>query len=78
LRGNLRLFVLVFGIARRTPRLLHFVANHGDDGVVGDSALAGTVVIHDVTEPRLALLHQAPKRTRFSLRKRRVGAAEAV
>jgi hypothetical protein len=59
------MLVLVFGLARRTPGLLHLVANHGDDGVVGYSALSGTVVVHDVTKPRLALLHQAPKRTRF-------------
>jgi hypothetical protein len=65
LRRNLRLLVLVLRVTRGTPGLFHLVANHGDDGVVCDSALAGTVVIHDVTEPRLALLHQAPKRTRF-------------
>jgi len=62
---DLRLLVLVLGIARRAPGLLHIVANHGDDGVVGYSALAGTVVVHDVTEPRLALLHQAPKGLAF-------------
>jgi hypothetical protein len=40
--------------------LAHFVAHHGDDGVVRDSALARTVVIDYVAETRLALLHQAP------------------
>ena len=52
--------VVVLGVARRAPGLFDLVAHHGDDGVVRDPALARTVIVHDITESRLALLHQAP------------------
>jgi hypothetical protein len=52
--------VVVLGVARRAPRLFDLVAHHGDDGVVRDPALARTVIVHDISESRLALLHQAP------------------
>jgi hypothetical protein len=51
---------LVLAFAGGTSGLAHFVANHGDDGVIRDSALARTVVVDYVAETRLALLHQAP------------------
>jgi len=51
---------LVLAVAGGASGLAHFVADHGDDGVVRDSALARTVVIDYVAETRLALLHQAP------------------
>jgi hypothetical protein len=57
LRGHLRVLVLVVRVARRAPRLLHLVANHGNDGVISDAALARTVVVENVTEPNPALLH---------------------
>jgi hypothetical protein len=50
----------VFGVAGGASGLAHFVADHGDDGVIRDSALARTVVVDYVAETRLALLHQAP------------------
>jgi hypothetical protein len=49
----------VIGVTRRTPRLLHLIVNHRDHGVVGDAALARTVVVYDVTEPNSALLHES-------------------
>ena len=52
--------VVVLGVARRAPGLFDLVAHHGDDGVVRDPALARTVIVHDISESRLALLHQAP------------------
>jgi hypothetical protein len=52
--------VVVLGVARRAPGLFDLVAHHGDDGVVRDPALTRTVVVHDISESRLALLHQAP------------------
>jgi hypothetical protein len=57
LRGHLCVLVLVVRVARRAPRLLHLIVNHRDDGVIGDAALARTVVVDNVTEPNPALLH---------------------
>jgi hypothetical protein len=37
--------------------LLDLILNHGHHGMTGDAALAGTVVVQDVTEPKPALLH---------------------
>jgi hypothetical protein len=51
-------FVIVLGVARRAARLLHVRPNHRDDGVVRQPALARTVIIQNVTKPKLALLHQ--------------------
>jgi hypothetical protein len=52
--------VFVIGVAGGAPGLLDGVTHHGDDRVIRDPALTWTVVVHDVTKPRLALLHQAP------------------
>jgi hypothetical protein len=60
LRRNPRLLVLVVGVARRTARLLHLVLDHRHDGVIGDAALARTIVVDNVTEPNPALLHVVP------------------
>jgi hypothetical protein len=48
----------VLGIARRTARLLHVWSDHRDDGVIGDAPLSRTIIVQDVTEPKLALLHR--------------------
>ena len=37
--------------------LLDLILNHGHHGMTGDAALAGTVVVQNVTEPKPALLH---------------------
>jgi hypothetical protein len=50
----------VLGIARRTPHLLHLIVDHCHYRVIGDAALARTVVVQDVTEPKPALLHEKP------------------
>ena len=55
---NLGVFVFVLGVARRAARLLHVVADHRDDGVVGQPPLARAVIVQNVTKPKLALLHQ--------------------
>jgi hypothetical protein len=44
--------------ARRASRLLDVVAHHRDDRMVRHAALARTVVVENVTKPKLALLHQ--------------------
>jgi hypothetical protein len=56
-RGNPRLLVVMVRVARRAARLLHLVIDHRDDRVIGDAALARTVVVQNVTEPKPALLH---------------------
>lgn len=50
--------VLVIGITRGATRLFDRVADHGNHDVIGQSALAWTVIVQNVTKPRLALLHQ--------------------
>ena len=56
-RWHLGRFVLMVRIARGTARLLHLVVDHHHDDVIRDAALARTVVIQNVTEPKPALLH---------------------
>ena len=58
---GLGLLVFVLGVARRTPRLPDIVFDHGDDDVIGDAALARTVIVQNVTEPKPALLHELPR-----------------
>ena len=60
-RRHLGLLVLVFRIARGAACLLHLVLDHGDDRVIGNAALARTVVVKNVTEPNPALLHELPR-----------------
>jgi hypothetical protein len=48
----------VLGIARRTPGLTDLVADHRHNGMVAQSPFARAVIIDDVTNPWLALLHE--------------------
>jgi hypothetical protein len=63
LARNLRVLVLVLGIARRTARLFDLVPDHRHDSVIGHAPLARAVVIQNVTKPKLALLHQHSRDT---------------
>jgi hypothetical protein len=54
--------VFVVCIARGAAGLLHRVIHHRDHHVIGEPAFAGTVIVQNVTEPRLALLHQQNSR----------------
>jgi hypothetical protein len=58
LARNPGVLVLVIGVAGRTAGLLHVLPNHRHDDVIGETPLPGTVVVQNVTKPRLALLHQ--------------------
>ena len=58
--GHPRLLVFVVRVARGAARLLHLVLDHRDHGMIGDAALARTVVVQNVTEPKPALLHETP------------------
>jgi hypothetical protein len=60
-RRNLGLLVLVLGITRGAACPLHLVFDHRDDRMVGDAALARTIVIENVTEPNPAMLHELPR-----------------
>ena len=57
LRGHPGLLVFVIGVARGAARLLDLVVDHRDNRMIGDAALARTVVVQNVTEPKPALLH---------------------
>jgi ABC-type tungstate transport system substrate-binding protein len=76
-RGCLGLLVFMLGVARGAAGLLNLVFNHRDDSVIGDAALAWTVIVQDVTEPKPALLHELPrKRALQSKRALQVGLIE--
>jgi hypothetical protein len=51
---HLGVLVRVLGVTRRATGLLHVVADDGDHDVVREAALARTVVVDVVTEPRPA------------------------
>ncbi len=56
--------VRMLRVAGRAARLADFVADHGDDRVAGQSALARAVVIDDITEPHPAWFHRRiPRRS---------------
>ena len=59
-RRHLRVLVFVLGVTRRAPCLLDVVLDHRDHRMVGDAALARTVVVENVTEPKPALIHVSP------------------
>ena len=56
-RRDLPPFEFVVRVAGGAACLLDLIFNHGHHGMTGDAALAGTVVVQDVTEPKPALLH---------------------
>jgi hypothetical protein len=56
-RGRLPAFVLVLGVARRAPDLPDVLADERHDGVVAQPPLARTVVIDEITNPKLARKH---------------------
>src|SRR5712692_3846802 len=62
---HLRVPVFVLRLARRAPRLLDVLAHHRDDGVVRHATLAWTIVVQNVTKPKLALLHQRSRSYRW-------------
>jgi hypothetical protein len=53
-----RVLVFVVRVARRAARLLDVVTDHRDDDVIRQPTLTWTVIIQNVTRPKLALLHQ--------------------
>jgi len=59
-RWNFGLLVFMLGVARSAACLLHVVVDHGDHRMIGDAALARTIVVKNVTEPNPALLHKYP------------------
>jgi len=58
LSRHARVLVFVIRVAGRATRLLDVVTNHRDDDMIGEPPLARTVIIQNVTRPKLALLHQ--------------------
>ena len=58
LAGDLPPFVLMFGLAGRAPCLLHVGTDHRDNRMIRQPPLARTVIIQNVTKPKLALFHR--------------------
>ncbi|MEQ1871148.1 MAG: hypothetical protein ABL961_14120 [Vicinamibacterales bacterium] len=56
--GYACVLVIMFGVAGPAAGKPDVVTNHGDHSVIRETALARTVVVQNVTKPRLALLHQ--------------------
>jgi hypothetical protein len=56
-RGDLRPSEFVVRVASSAACLLDLILNRGHHRMTGDAALAGAVVVQDVTEPKPALLH---------------------
>jgi len=52
-----RVLVFVFGVAGGATRLFDVLTDEGHDGVVGHTPLARTVVVQNVSKPKLTLLH---------------------
>jgi hypothetical protein len=62
---HFRVLVFVFGIAGRAPGLFDVFCDHRDHRMIGNAALARTVVVQNVTEPKPALFHRnSPLRIR--------------
>jgi hypothetical protein len=54
---HFRVLVFVFGVAGGATRLFDVLTDEGHDGVVGHTPLARTVVVQNVSKPKLTLLH---------------------
>jgi hypothetical protein len=50
--------VLVFGVAGGTPGLFDVRPDHRHHRMVGYAAFSWTIVVQNVTKPRLAMLHE--------------------
>jgi hypothetical protein len=59
-RRHPRPFVFMVRVARRAARLLDGIVDHRHDRMIGNAALARTIVVENVTEPNPALLHELP------------------
>jgi hypothetical protein len=57
-RRHFRLAIVVFGVAGGAAGLANLVFNHRDHGVITHTPFTRTIVIDDVTNPWLALLHE--------------------
>jgi hypothetical protein len=66
LARHLGMLVIVLRVARRAPGLLYVRTHHSHHRVVREPPLARTVIVQNVTKPKLALLHQKlPKEPRW-------------
>jgi hypothetical protein len=60
---NLGVLVFMLCIAGHAAGSLHLLADHRNDGVVGKPAFSRTIVVQDVTKPKLTLLHSTGLQT---------------
>tara|TARA_B100001013_G_C24409165_1_gene363247 strand:+ start:357 stop:596 length:240 start_codon:yes stop_codon:yes gene_type:complete len=63
----------MLSIARCTASLFDFVRHHSYNGVICDAALARTIIIHAITQPKPTLLHQSLTKTKEFKRSTRAG-----
>ena len=63
LRRHLALFVFVLCVTDVATRLFDLIVDHRDDGVIGDTALAWTIIVQHVAGPIPAVLHALPRKT---------------
>jgi hypothetical protein len=54
--------VFVVRVAGGAARLLDVLADHRHDSVIGHAPLARTIIVQNVTKPKLALLHQLSRK----------------
>jgi hypothetical protein len=71
LSRDLGVFVFVIAVAGRAPRLFDVLADHGYNGVIGHAPLTRTIIVQNVTKPKLAL-HQLSRRYRWQGNERKV------
>ena len=67
-RRDLALLVFVLRVADAATRLSDFIVDHRDDGVIGDAALAWTIIVQHVAGPIPAVLHATPPKTESASR----------
>ena len=67
LRRHLALFEFVFRVTDDAAGLFDAVVDHRHDGVIGDTALARTVIVQHVAGPEPALLHALPRETKAQI-----------
>src|SRR5258707_537454 len=59
---DLGVLVLMLRVTRTGPRLLDVITHHRHDDVIRHATLARTIVVQNVTKPKLALLHQRSRK----------------
>ena len=65
-RRHLCFLVFVLGVANTATRPLDLIVDHRHDGVIGNAALAWTIIVQHVAGPIPAFLHATPPKNPIS------------